>query len=377
MSGANLLSAAAAALLLLSGPASEAASAPGDGSSISEDAPAASAARRPRRRPRYKRLAVPQGPKTTLRSPGWTLEVRAALERLIEGQGASSRGYDPDWPPVAVLVLDDLGFAGHAGELAFLRMVDRAEFRFSPAWWELVPLEVRDRARRALRRFNDRPENLWPNDEDFLAWRKAMFEARDLVRRQQGRRACLAWLSLLLTGYTEGEIEGYMRDLVEEGLREPFTDEPIRAHAGDAEPIGARRGLRRVPELAELTDRLLRAGIDVWMLSASNQWVAEALAQRYGVDPSRVVGTRPRILNKRLDVAVVDPVPVGPGKPEAVPLFIGRDPALGGAGPDDEELLEYGRGLRVLVDPGDERFAARAKARGWLLQPRLRHGAAE
>lgn len=338
--------------------------------------------RRPRRRPRYKDLAKPKrpsGPRRRLNSPGWRPEVRLALEKLIDEKGRVSKKYNPEWPPVAVLVLDDVLAAHHAGEVAFLRMVERAEFRFSDAWWQRIPFEFRDRARRAHKRFSGRPEAVWAQDEDFLQWRKAMFASYDLQCRRDGRRACRVWLTQLLIGHTEGEAELYMRETLEEALSDPYATESIQGHAGDESAVRASRGLRRIPAMVELTEELLGEGFDVWVLSSSNQWIAEAITSRYGVDPSRVVGMRARIINRQVQLDIIDPIPEGVGMSEAVILFIGRDPALIVSAPEESPLLEYGKtkGTRVAIDRGDDKFRARAVDRGWLLQPELPVGPPE
>lgn len=352
-----------------------------DPKSAPQAAPKSAAARpRKRRAPRYKDLARPRGPRAPLQrlaSPGWRPEVKQALESLLTAKGNKAKTYDIDWPPVAVFILDGVAHAHDSGEVAFLRLVERAEFRFAEPWWQRVPLEERARARRAHKLFSSRPEAVWPQDEDFLMWRKAMLSGYDLICRRDGRRACRSWLTSLLMGYTEGEAESYMRETVEEALRDPFSTDRIGAHAGDEKPVPMPRGLRRTPAMQELVRELLDLGFDVWALSASNQWVAEAMATRYGIDPSRVIGMRSRVLNRRLQPDVVDPLPVGAGTTEAVILFVGRHPDLVVAPPEDVELLEHGKGLRVAIDRGDERFAARAKERGWLLQPELPHAEAE
>ena len=333
-----------------------------------------------RRRPRYKDLTRPRrpaGPPELLREAGWKPEVKKALEKLIFERGNGSKKYSLDWPPVAVVVLDDVAFGHHAGEVAFLRLVERAEFRFNDAWWSRIPADFRDRARRDYKRFSQRPESVWAQDEDWLDWRKQLFSAYDLICRRDGRRACRSWLTAVMAGYTEAEAEGYMRETVDEALREPFRFEDIRADAGDERPIPAPRGVRRIPAMQELVRRLLDAGFDVWALSSSNQWIAEIAAARYGVDPSRVVGLRTRVLNQRLQADIIDPVPIGPGTAEAVVVFIGRDPALVVADAADVEVLAHGKGLRLAVDRNDPQFTARATDKGWLLQPPLPVGGPE
>ncbi|MBI5201016.1 MAG: haloacid dehalogenase-like hydrolase [Elusimicrobia bacterium] len=340
---------------------------------------AKSEATRPRRRPRYKDLKRPRrtGPPEILREAGWKPEVKKALETLVFEKGDSNRNYSAEWPPVAVIVLDDIAFAHHSGEVAFLRLVERAEFRFNDAWWKRIPADYRDRARRDYKRFSERSESTWQHDEDWLDWRKQLFSSYDLICRREGRRACRTWLTSVMTGYTEAECEAYMRETVDEALREPFRFEEIRAHAGDEKPIPAPRGVRRVPAMQELVKRLLESGFDVWALSSSNQWVAEIVAARYGIDPSRVVGVRTKVLNQRLQTDIIDPVPIGPGTAESVVVFIGRDPALVVSDSSDIEVLQHGKGLRVGIDRGEPQFNARATDKGWLLQPPLPIGSPE
>lgn len=347
-------------------------------SALAADSAKSAATRR--RRPRYKDLTRPRrpaGPPEILREAGWKPEVKKALERLVFERGNAARGYSLDWPPVAVIALDDIAFKHHPGEVAFLRLVERAEFRINDAWWKHVPMDFRDRARRDYKRFSERPEAVWARDEDWLDWRKQLFSSYDLICRRDGRRACKLWLTVLLAGFTEAETEAIMRETVEEALREPLRVEDVRAHAGDERPVPAQRGLRRIPAMEEIVRRLLEAGFDVWALSSSNQWVAEIVAGRYGIDPSRVVGLRARVLNQRLQPDIIDPVPIGPGTAEAVVVFIGRDPALVVSGAADVEVLAQGKGLRVALDRGDPKFSARATDKGWLLQPPLPAGAAE
>jgi hypothetical protein len=105
------------------------------------------------------------------------------------------------------------------------------------------------------------------------------------------------------------------------------------------------------------------------MLSSAIQPAAEAFASLYGVKPDRVIGTRVHTVNGKLTARVLDPVPSGVGRVEAAIHFIGDPPVLAVGGEGDEELLSYGRGLRIVVVPGTGVKADGWRAKGWLVQP--------
>ena len=330
-----------------------------------------------RRRPRYKNgVPVTQVHKVRPREPvlkatGWTPEVRRALEELIVARSSMSKTYDADRPPVAVFVAEDAAIVHHPAEVSFLRLIERAEFRFSPAWWELIPMELRQRAQLDHKHFSSRPPATWPRDEDYLDWRKTMLDAYAFKCRRDGTRNCRGWLTSLLMGPKEREAEQYEREALEDAFHEPLVEEMIRANAGDEHPVAVGRGVRRVPEMIELIRELQKARFDVWLFSWSSQWMAEAVAARHGIDPKRVGGARVKIVNTVLQSDLIDPVTDGPGMAEAVTVFIARDPALIVASPHELELLGYGKGLKIVIGRGDGLAGARAKERGWLLQPPL------
>ena len=333
-----------------------------------------------RRRPRYKHGKPAEKAKVyvpLLKEKGWTPEAHKALEDLIAAKGAASKGYDDQWPPVAVFTLENVSSLHNPAEAAFLQLIERAEFRFSKAWWDLVPMEQRERAQLDYKHFSSMQPSYWPHDEYYLDWRKAMLDAYSMLCRRDGLRNCRAWLATLLIGPKEKEAEAYQREVLDEALRETVAEEPVFANAGDQAPVTIGRGVRRVPAIGELIRELRKAGFDVWMLSTSSQWMAEAFASGYGVEANRVVGVRVRIVNTVLQSELIDPVPGGAGMAEAVTVFMGRAPDLVVAGPEDRELLGYGKGLRIAIDRGDALLRARAKDRGWLLQPVLPPAPAE
>lgn len=273
----------------------------------------------------------------------WAPQVRRALERLIATQGAGSPGYSPERPPAAVIAWDDTAVIGHPGEAVFGRLVDDAGFKFSDSFWSAVPAPHGRRARVGYEEFHGQPRVVWPKDPYYQMYREAMFLARDAVCSERGRRACFSWLAALLQGFGEEELRS------------------LSARVLEQESV--------VPELESLARALAAAGFDVWALSSSNQWTAQAAAVPRGVHPSRVLGVRCRTRNGVLLPELMDPVPVDIGEAEALTRALGRGPELAVGGARNRNLLDYGGGLRLVIGGGDSGFAADARRRGWLLQP--------
>ncbi len=283
--------------------------------------------------------------------------------------GRGTPGYSEEAPPRALVSLDAAGI-GHAGEVAFYQLVERAEFKFSPAFWPLVPPPHARRAEVGFERFKSLPRSVWKRDADYSMYRKAMMAAYHQLCRDGSLRLCRAWLARTLIDFGEAEAIYYMRDAVQEAVSQPTALQSVEESAGDDRPLMIRKGLRAIPEMAQLISALREKGFDVWALSSANQWAAETFAKECGIHPSRVVGIRPRIYNGKIIPELVDPVPEGIGEAEAVTVFLGSAPPLMIGGPQDLDLLGYGSGgLRLVLGPENEALRELAARKGWRLQP--------
>lgn len=373
-------------------------------------------------------------PKTRRLAPGrWRPEVAYALERLLEFEGEGTPGYTPNVPPVAVFSWEDVAITHDVGEAVFLRMVRRAEFKFSDEFWKLIPEQYgRARIRIGYERFVDRlaalneagalaeqdalvrrearakarklpmgPERetrletlaeegaraeearaernlkrlsilepLAASDPAYRMYRKAFAGCYQSICREVGRRACAEWLVKLLSGFTEEKLRDYTLTTLREELRRPVGTEDLGEAIGDPVPVRVRTGLRLIPEMRDLFQKLKDKGFDVWVISSTNDWSLKASVDSYGVHISRAVGVRSRVIEGRLTLKILRPTPSGTGKAEAVTMFIGAEPALVMAGPGEESLLDYGRGVRVMIaDKGSD--TSEWTRRHWLFQPRL------
>lgn len=331
--------------------------------------PPARAAPRPRHRKRAPAAARAAEPGILARGR-WLDANREALERLIRRAGKDSPDYSPHDPPIAVFALESSLAGGSPGETVFRRLVRRAEFRFGRQFWALLPKHHgAERIRSGYNGFRGAPGSVWEDEPHYRLYRKAFLKAHEDLCRVSGPGVCARWRASLLAGFTEVEMRLYARESVAEALQGPWREEVFGDSAEDPEPVRLRTGLRRIPETEDLARALLAAGFDVWVMTTSDQWSAEAFVQALGIHPSRVLGVRAKVAGGRLAPEVLEQTPYKAGQIELLASFIGRQPALVVGGEADQEMLSYSRGLRLaLVDPA--RADAERRRRGdWLIQP--------
>lgn len=284
--------------------------------------------------------------------------------------GRASTSYSAWSPPVAVFIWDNVAAVHHAGEAVFHRLVDKAQFKFGPVFWDALPPARRQRARTGYEGFRELAPAAWKDDPYYQMYRKAMFMSYSDLCREDGLRACRRWLVSLLRGFDEAEIADYTTEVIEEELERPISEETITESVQDERPIKIARGLAVIPEMQALVTALLDQGFDVWALSSSDFWSAQAFAARYGIHHSRVVGVRSRVFNRVLQAEVLDPVPEGIGLAEALTLFLGRGPELAvGGGKQSRPFFDYGARRSLVMDSGDAAFREYAGQRGWWVQP--------
>ena len=311
------------------------------------------------------------GPRRVM--PGrWTPEVRAALDAFLAERGVGAPGYDAGKPPVVILPWSDALVAGDPAELVFLRLTTRVDFHFTDEWWNIVPVASgRQPARAAYDHFISLSSAVWQSQPDYHRYRKTILASYLGLCREIGRRECRQYLMRVWAGWKEYEaVEYAAQDLSEEKSR-PAGVELVSAEPGDASPLRVRRGLRLIPEMRDLAQKLRAAGMDVWIVDDVPQPVLTAAAADFGIDPSRIVGIRAGADGARYSAAILKPSPIRGGKAEIVKASLGRAPDLVlGRDAADVELLSYGDGLRVVLS-GDKALEAKAKEKGWLIQPSL------
>ena len=149
------------------------------------------------------------------------------------------------------------------------------------------------------------------------------------------------------------------------------TETEARALAQWTIAAGARRGTfgLRAP-MRELVWALQRHGWEVWVVTAAAEVLVQAVAERVGIGPDRVIGMRSPLDGAgRYAPTVLEPVTWRGGKIEALRRATGRDPAFAaGDSPGDRDLMAAAANA-LLLDRGDEEMLGCAAREGWWIQP--------
>ncbi len=306
-----------------------------------------------------------------LRPGRWRPEVRSAIDALIRGEGRLSPRYDRDHPPAAVLNWDDGAVWGDSAFAVFLSLDTSAAFRFSDEFWDVVPIVFgRQPMRSDVEQFRALPQDIWRLQPSYLTYRKMMVASYLDMCSRVSRKECRVYLARLLTGLREKAAESLALRVWDAETGRPRGFEEIKDSLDDPEPIKVPRGLRVIPEIADLVSRLRGNGFDVWIVADSPEPEMRSLVSLYGVDPSRAVGIGLESRGGVLSSKVREPVPYRAGKVAIIEEKIGRRPRLVvGGGEGDMDILGFSGGLSVFLDSGDKALAKRARARGWLMQP--------
>ncbi|HVC08842.1 MAG TPA: hypothetical protein VNH15_02750 [Elusimicrobiota bacterium] len=315
---------------------------------------------------------APAKPAPDVLGPGaWTPAARRAIDRLIAEKGFSSKSYDAQKPPVAVLSWEGVYFVHDAAAEVFDQMVLSARFKFGPDFWRLIPVAYgRQKIFAAYQQFSILPQNIWEDEPAYLQFRKYFVQSYQNQCQDESWSKCRAYLAQLFAGFTPEEARQYAAAVINSQLERPLGREAFAAGPQDSSPAEIQEGLRVVPEVQGLVSALLQAGFDVWVIDQDPQPVLEAETASAGVPAARVAGIRVKVVKDVMTGDIQGDVPARGAKTAAVVAALGRAPDLVvGASSDDAALLGYGKGVRVLIDHGDKKLDAKARRKGWLVQP--------
>lgn len=115
--------------------------------------------------------------------------------------------------------------------------------------------------------------------------------------------------------------------------------------------------------------RSLRAtGIEVWIVSASQKWIVEAGASRFGIDPNHVIAVTPVVEDGIITSEPMQPVPYGEGKSTAIIEMIGRTPDIVVGNSDgDVPMLRLATAVAIVVNPNPA-LEKLAEQSAWIVQ---------
>lgn len=128
------------------------------------------------------------------------------------------------------------------------------------------------------------------------------------------------------------------------------------------------------PKQKELFRRLQDAGVDVWIVTASNHWIVEGAAPHMGINADHVVGMRVEVENGVLTDKVIPPITYRQGKVDAIEKYIGKkvDFAAGNS-MTDYEMLKSAKEMSLVINPRDagppdDNLMHLAKSNDWAIQ---------
>lgn len=225
---------------------------------------------------------------------------------------------------------------------------------FDPAFRDAVQAVLDDPGPAPLACF-DADGTLWSEDigEAFLRWLiaghllpnhdcakdvYADYEARVEVDRAEG----YAWAVRLMAGLPVEDVVRWSRQL---------------AHAWPCYR----------PAMADLARGLAAAGVEVWIVSATNRWTVTEGGRLMGFAPERVIGMSVEVADGRLTDRAERPLIANAGKVEAIGRVIGRRPdlAFGDSKGDFEMLCDARQPLVVGRRDKPASLLPIAAERGW------------
>jgi HAD superfamily phosphoserine phosphatase-like hydrolase len=286
----------------------------------------------------------------------WSPENHGRIQALIREHGAGGPRWDPCDPPLAVFDWDNTIIAGDIGDQAFNVFAERGLFKFEEA--VLAPL--REETQQELR-------ELWKG-EDAAALRARLHRAYLELCEDKGNAVCYPWLTELFHGYARDWLERFAHELIEQELGREMGAQTV-----PGTEVVIQRGVRVRPEMEAAIRALDGAGFEVWVVSASPEWLIQVFAPRVGIPRERVLGMQPVFDAKSVAQPKIEPpVTYRSGKVAAIRSRIprgGRRPAIAfGDAETDREMLEDAH-LGVLFDRGIPGMRDRAEVLRWVLQP--------
>jgi len=236
----------------------------------------------------------------------WFGDNRVRLQQMIDAHGRGSKGFDPRHPPVATFDWDNTVIRNDAGDATMFWMIRNDKIRRPPTWARASRFLTSGAIARlsaacdALAEIGSvLPTRANPTCADELASTYTKMKTTDGDEAFSGwdrRRMepAYAFGVALEAGWTAAEIRGF----AEAALRE-----------NEAQPIGATQtvGTQKVTAyiryhqpIRDLIRVLQARGFDVYIISASSQYIAEVFARRVGIAADHVVGVRPLLDGDRL-----------------------------------------------------------------------------
>ncbi len=330
-------------------------------------------------------------------SDKWNPALARAIDRLIADFGAAGPGYDLADKPLAVFDFDNTTIYGDIGEQVFRRQVDNLIIRMNPeqfaAYMPVKPrgVEFFDKIysdipiARVSADAIDAFEKLYLMYEGFrgnlsleqVAQSDAYKEFRAKMcvmynglnaTMSIGRDMAYLWSIQLVAGLTPAQVAALARETWAYELGRPIGEETLQSPGNIQSKCGPlsvsmKTGIRPFGAMQKLYARLRGAGFDVYIVTATQDIIVEAVVtdpvSGYGIEAGHVLGVPLEIVDGVFTTNIAPGcghgVTYGEGKVKAIRERISREPLfVGGDSDNDIEMLTSFEKtqLRMIVDRG-------------------------
>ena len=233
----------------------------------------------------------------------WKRGNRKRLERFILEHGNQSAAYNPQNKPVAVFDWDNTVIKNDIGDATFFYLLKNNKIKQPPRKdWGLTSKYLTTAAKNILAHLSAKiePGETLPTNK-YILLQDEILSIYYYGTTTDGSDAfsgfnheimdpSYAWASALMAGYTPEEIRGFAIAALNENLARDV---------GETITLGSFKNLpgfiRYYEQMVDLISAMQENGFDIWALSASSQYLVEALAGRIGISADRVIGVRPTL----------------------------------------------------------------------------------
>lgn len=257
---------------------------------------------------------------------GWSDATRAALNKLITDHGIASAGFDGSKRPVAVFDWDNTVLKNDIGDASFAWLLENDKILQPPNKdWGATSPDLTAAAKTALNAACDGaaaagaplPTSTTPACAAeimnvYYNGKTAAGTAAWTTNNGSGLTSTMnyayAWVAQLTAGYRPSEVRAFA---------ESAFFEALEAAQGSKKTVGGvemAAYIRVYDQIRDLAETLSDNGFDVWVVTASPQYVVDAISWEIGVAPSRVIGIRNVITGGKLSYDLQGCGPVADGQ---------------------------------------------------------------
>lgn len=283
----------------------------------------------------------------------WSIDNHRALSALLQDVPAGQ---------IAVFDWDDTCIHGDCGEAFFHFQLHYGLLPTGPEISDSLPVEIDARGRRLLLELGEAggpaflPAGKKKQYRELAAFLLQVY--RQLELGASGPAAAYSWVIAFLAGFSPAEVSIMARRSFRRQLRLPLSTFSTTCKTS-GRALTWRRGIRVFPEMRNLAAVFRRAGLKVYLVSATQPLIVAAAALEAGFQVDGVIGMAGETDARGLLTGRLDPayrVNYGLGKVANIDSFLGFEPVfVAGDSLNDLPMLTAYPGTRVRLLIAGER----------------------